>query len=158
MLSLIDYLIIYAITDGRGNSNNNTSEQTQLSNFEQNIVSIKAELKSKFYDNFLEPMIALGLAGAFVNGIDSESACKAKAEADRIKTYLLKKMTKDLIDKQPMPFDELKSYLNMVNPHYYHVLDYVLWNTMTTPADLNAAQKQLLKNWHDYQKSRLNFD
>lgn len=158
MLGLIDYLIIYAIADGCGNNNNNASEQPKLSNFEQNIESIKAELKSKFYDNFLEPMIALGLAGTFVNGIDSEGACKAQAEADRIKTYLLKKMTKDLIEKQPMPFDELKSYLNMVNPHYYHVLDYVLWNTMTTHDDLTAAQKQLLRNWYNYQKSRLNFD
>jgi len=158
MLGLIDYLIIGAITNRRPDDKDYASRRTQGSNFEKNIENIKAELGHQFQDNFFEPMIALGLAGAFVNGIDSEKAREAKADADKIKTYVFKELTKKLIDKQPMLFDELKSYLNMVNPHYFHVLDYVLWNTMTAPADLTMAQKQLMKNWRNYQKSRLNFD
>lgn len=158
MLGLIDYLIIGAITNSGGNVVNCAPGQKQLSNFERNIENIKTELGPKFQDNFLEPMIVLGLAGAFVHGIDGEKAREAKADTDKLKNSDLKSSMKKLIDKQPMQFDELKRYLNMVNPHYYHVLDYVLWNTMTSPEDLTSQQKQLMKNWRDYQKSRLNFD
>ncbi len=160
MLSFIDYLVIGAITNCPLNDNdkNHASKQNPASNFERNIESIKAELGFNFQDNFLEPMVALVLSGAFANGIDEENACKTKTYIDMLRGDSLKKLMKKLIDKQPMPFDELKPYLNMVNPHYFHVLDYILWNTMISPADLTMAQKQLMKSWSNYQKSRLNFD
>jgi hypothetical protein len=128
-----------------------------MSSFEQEIDSIKRELGFNFFNNFMKPLMALEITGTFVNGVKQDDLNVARKKADKLKTQTQIITTKKLLDKQPMEFYELEPYLNMVNPHYFHVLDYVLWNTMTGKKELTMKQKLFMREWKSYQQQRLSF-
>ena len=160
MLSLIDYIVLDMIASkGRDPDDNIASISTPNLNvgIKKKIHEIQQDLGFKYYESFEKPMIALCVCASFTDGANKnvENHKVIYEMVDKLKHTYKKKFTKKIIDKQPMSFLELKPYLNMINPHYYSVLDYFIWSSMLGSEDLTDNQKEFMRNWKTYQKERL---
>lgn len=119
------------------------------------IAVIRQDLGFGYTEQFFKPATAAGICAAFADGITDVKRIEAIEKAEQLKSYSQIEFAKSIISKQPMTFDELKPYLNRVHPHYYRVLDYFIRQAMLGNEDFTPAQKSFIKQWDDYQKSRL---
>ena len=153
MFGFIDFLILNSMMShhSRGSESDSIPPPVGIS---AKIDAIKNDLGYGFSTGFFEPMVAAATTAAFVDGVTEEKKQEALSKAENFKSFSLISITRKIINKQPIPFQELKQYLNQVNPHYYDVLDYFIWQTMLGTEDLSDNQKLFIAQWNNYRHSR----
>jgi hypothetical protein len=158
MLGFFDFLILNTMMSYHSSSGNDEEAPAPLLGIKHDIVVIKQDLGFDYSEQFFQPVTAAGICAAFADGITDEKRTEAIEKAEKLKSYSQIQFAKSIISKQPMTFDDLKPYLNQVHPHYYRVLDYFIRQAMLGAEDFTLAQKSFIKQWNDYQKSRLHPD
>jgi hypothetical protein len=159
MLSFFDFLILNTMMSCHGSSGTQSDAGEKapapLLGIKRDIVVIKKDLGFDYSEQFFKPVTAAGICAAFADGVTDEKRTEAIEKAEKLKSYSQIEFAKSIISKQPMTFDDLKPYLNQVHPHYYRVLDYFIRQVMLSVEDFTPAQKSFIKQWNEYQKSRL---
>ena len=154
MLCFLDFLILNTMMSHHSHSSESDGPSIPAVGISARIDIIRKDLGYNFSTGFFEPMVAAATTAAFVDGVTEEKKQEALSKAEKFKSFSQISITRKIINKQPIPFPELKQYLNQVNPHYYDVIDYFIWQTMLGPGDLSDNQKHFIAQWNNYRHYR----